>query len=420
MRRGGQVSLKQRKRFREGELIFEEGDHGDCAFIIERGRVEIFVTAASERVPLTVLGTGEIFGEMSVIDGSPRSASAVAIEPCELVMVSSEAISERIDTADPIVRLLVSMLLKRMRFTNRSAKAGSDIDSTSEVKGLAADLIDTESVTQQTQEVLDKMRIESELKQALNSDEFNLHFQPIIDLERRNIAGFEALIRWNSPSRGLVRPDIFMGIAEETSLIVPIGRWVIEKSCHSLAMMDRMMRTRGTGDPLFLSVNISGRQFHDPHFFDHLERAVHANNIDTRQIKLEVTERILMEGPAAIHAIKKCRALGFPIALDDFGTGFSSLSYLAQFQVDNLKVDQAFIRRMLHDERTYVITQAIVAMANGLRIPVIAEGIELEEDFKALYDMKCRYGQGYFFSKPVTFDEALTILLEQEKIVSAS
>lgn len=413
------MELKQRKRFRVGEVIFEEGDHGDCAYIIESGRVEIFVNSAAERVSLTTLGVGEIFGEMSVIDGSPRSASAVAIEPCELVMVSSEAISERIDSADPIVRLLISMLLKRMRFTNHSAKRVQGRNSPL-APSLAIDLIEPHAVSHQTQEVLEKMRIESELKQALTSDEFALHFQPIIDLQRRKIAGFEALIRWSSPGRGLVRPDIFMGIAEETSLIVPIGKWVIEKACQSLAILEKSLRAKGSSDPLFLSINISGRQFHDIHFFDHLQNAVKVNGVDSKQLKLEVTERIFMEGPAAIHAIKKCRSLGFPVALDDFGTGFSSLSYLAQFQVDNLKVDQSFIRRMLRDERTFVITQAIVSMANGLGVPVIAEGIETEVDHKALYDMKCRYGQGYLFSRPLPFDQALNFLLDQDKVVTAS
>jgi len=413
------LELKQRKRFRVGEVIFDEGDQGDCAYIIERGRVEIFVTSSAERVSLTTLGVGEIFGEMSVIDGSPRSASAVAIELCELVMVSSEAISERIDSADPIVRLLISMLLKRMRFTNHSAKRvqGKEPPIT---QSLAIDLIEPHAVSHQTQEVLEKMRIESELKQALSSDEFALHFQPIIDLQRRTIAGFEALIRWSSPDRGLVRPDIFMGIAEETSLIVPIGKWVMEKACYSLAMMEKAMRAKGSSEPLFMSINISGRQFHDVHFFEDLTNAVKINGIDSKQVKLEVTERIFMEGPAAIHAIKKCRSLGFPVALDDFGTGFSSLSYLAQFQVDNLKVDQSFIRRMLRDERTFVITQAIVAMANGLHVPVVAEGIETLEDYRALCDMNCRYGQGYVFSRPLPFDDALNLLLDQDEIVSAS
>jgi EAL domain-containing protein (putative c-di-GMP-specific phosphodiesterase class I) len=211
-----------------------------------------------------------------------------------------------------------------------------------------------------------------------------------------------------------------MGIAEETSLIVPIGKWVMEKACYSLAQMEKAIRGKGSHEPLFMSINISGRQFHDVHFFDHLTNAVKVNNIDSKQIKLEVTERIFMEGPAAIHAIKKCRSLGFPVALDDFGTGFSSLSYLAQFQVDNLKVDQSFIRRMLKDERTFVITQAIIAMANGLNVPVVAEGIEKDDDFRALHDMHCRYGQGYLFSRPLPYDEALDLLLNQNQIVSAS
>lgn len=365
-------------------------------------------------MPLTTLGVGEIFGEMAVIDGSPRSASAVAVEPCELVVVSSEAISERIDSADPIVRLLISMLLKRMRFTNQSAKRLGDEESPAQL--LAVDLVEADSISLQTAQALEKMRLESELKHALNEGQFALHYQPIVHLHNGYIAGFEALIRWSSSDRGLVRPDIFMGIAEETSLIVPIGKWVIEEACKALAAFDKQYGQSPECQKLFLSINISGRQFHDSNFFNHLLESVKEFDVDCRQLKLEVTERIFMEGPAAIHAIKKCRSLGFPVALDDFGTGFSSLSYLAQFEVDNLKVDQSFVRRMINDERTRVITQAIVAMANGLKVPVIAEGIETKEDHMALLDMDCCLGQGYLFSRPVPFDAAMALLKSSKSL----
>ncbi|SMF20928.1 EAL domain-containing protein [Pseudobacteriovorax antillogorgiicola] len=395
--------ISQRKRFKAGELVFREGQSGDCAYIIESGRIEIFIGDDDNPVTLTHLGEGEIFGEMSVIDGSPRSASARAIEPCELVLVSSEAISERIDSADPIVRLLISMLLTRMRQANQSATGGPKI-----VQPEPAGILTDEGGEGQTQKVLEKMRIESELKQALVSNEFMLHFQPIMDLQKGRISGFEALIRWNSPTRGLVRPDIFMGIAEETSLIVPIGKWVIEKSAEALKVLNhRYRQSHPEDEDLFMSINISGRQFHDDEFFSHLEGAIAQAGVKTSQIKLEVTERIFMEGPSALQAINRCRDMGFHVALDDFGTGYSSLSYLAQFQVDSLKVDQSFIRSMLQDEKTFVITNAIIAMANGLGIPVIAEGIEIEKEHRVLVGMECRFAQGYLFSRPIPLGDAL-------------
>jgi EAL domain-containing protein (putative c-di-GMP-specific phosphodiesterase class I) len=401
--------VRQKKRFQQGDMICAEGSHGDCAYIVESGRVEIFVGTGTERVTLSILGVGEIFGEMAVIDGSPRSASAVALEPCELMSVSSEAISERIKNADPIVRLLVAMLLKRMRHTNENTKKArhDEEETTVSSSGLA-------------QEVIDKIRIEAELKLALAANEFALHYQPVMDLHKMQIAGFEALIRWRSSTRGLVQPDIFMGIAEETSLIVPIGRWVLENACAAHTRIIQEMKAQGLNEPLFMSINISSRQFQDPQFFDHLTQVVQKNGLRNDQIKLEVTERIFMEGPAAVYAIERCRSLGFPIALDDFGTGYSSLSYLAKFQVDTLKVDKAFVQLLLDDPRTYTITAAIVGMANQLGIPIIAEGVETVEECAALQAMHCRYGQGFLFSPAMPLADALKFIHVWKKSLGAA
>ncbi|NRA64014.1 MAG: EAL domain-containing protein [Pseudobacteriovorax sp.] len=407
--------LQKRKRFKTGEIIFAEGDPGDSAFIIESGQVEMFVGPPDDSVCIMTFGIGEIFGEMSVIDGSTRTSSARATEPCELIIVSAEALAERIEDADPIVRFLVTMLLKRMRSVgkNTSNSALLDVDGNNQSRLLTVSGLTGEGEKERTLKVIEKMRIESELKQALHADEFALHYQPIIDLRFGSIAGYEALIRWSSPERGLVRPDIFMGIAEETSLIVPIGRWVIERACRDLkTFLDRMKELNSNEEPdLFVSINISGKQFLDGNFFSHLTESVKASGVRNSQVKLEVTERIFMEGPNALHSIKRCRELGFHVSLDDFGTGYSSLSYLAQFQVDSIKVDQSFVKRMLADPKTFVITQAIIAMANGLDIPVIAEGIENEEEFYTLgEDMLCRYGQGYWFSRPTPLADALSLL----------
>lgn len=398
----------QARNFSHGEKIFTEGEAGSCAYLIEKGHIEIFIGHGDSEVVLTTLGPGEVFGEMSVIDGSPRSASARAHGQSELVVISAETISERIDSSDPIVGLLISTMLRRMRRSNQSVGGQVNVEEQSKLLLQSKSKISPEA----EESVRDKMRMESELKQALVNGEFILHYQPIMDVQKGSVSGFEALIRWQSPQRGLVRPDIFMSIAEETSLIVPIGKWVIEESISALKELNKLHRSlHKDAEDLFMSINISGRQFHDQGFHSHLQKVIESAEVETSQIKLEVTERIFMEGPAVVQSIRKCRDMGFHVALDDFGTGYSSLSYLAQFQVDSLKVDQSFVRTMLEDDKTYVITNSIIMMANGLGIPVIAEGIESGKEHQTLRSMDCRFGQGYLFSRPVPLKDALDFLV---------
>ncbi|NRA68078.1 MAG: EAL domain-containing protein [Pseudobacteriovorax sp.] len=396
----------QKRFFSEGEKIFTQGETGDCAYIIESGRVEVSVTSDAETAVLTTLGVGEIFGEMSVLDGSPRSASATAMEPCILIIVSSEALSERFQAADPVVRLLINVLLKHVRFSNQSQVKGLI-----NLKASDAKVIASEDKEQQKLDALERLKLEADLKQGLDEKEFQLHFQPIVSMETCKIVGFEALIRWNCPTRGMVRPDVFMEIAEETSLIVPIGKWVIEKACECLAKFEGALSKGNIKNKIFMSINISGRQFHDVNFMNHLEATVANYSLSPKNIKLEVTERCLMEGTTALQAIKMSRAEGFLVALDDFGTGYSSLSYFNQFDIDVLKIDQSFVRSMKSGKKMRVVTQAIASMASGMELSSIAEGIETDEDYQSLKRMGCDYGQGYLFSKPLPFDNAYQYLI---------
>ena len=398
-----------KRRYQKGEAIFSMGEKGDCAYIVETGRIEVFITTNTEKVVLTTLGVGEIFGEMSVVDGSPRSASAVAIEDSELVLVSREALSERFEAADPVVRLLITILLKHLRSSNH-AQLNEGL-----AMGSSGDTFDSVVLSNQKAAVVERLRLESDLKQALEYNEFRIHFQPIMNMQTAEIAGFEALIRWQSPSRGIVRPDLFMGIAEETSLIVPIGKWVIEEVCAQFAKMKRIMNSHGIFIPAFMSVNISGRQLYDEYFLSHLTDSLKKYEVSPQDIKLEVTERIFMEGAKAQYVLQQARQLGFRIAIDDFGTGYSSLSFLSQFEIDNLKVDQSFVRVMNKDAKMMEITKAIVSMSIGLGLTSIAEGIETEDDYETLKDMGCDFGQGYFFAKPMPFDKAFDFLLKKQK-----
>jgi EAL domain-containing protein (putative c-di-GMP-specific phosphodiesterase class I) len=396
----------------KGEIIFKEGQHGDCAYLIESGQVELFVTNKEESTPISLLGPGEIFGEMSILDGSRREASAKANTEVVLSVVSKEALSERIDEADPIVRLLVNILTQRRRETlkvnksitqNKKFKVKASKNSNSDITDVNLGL-----------DVIQKIRYEKELHEALENNEFMIHFQPIVSIESQNVVGFEALTRWNSPDHGLVRPDIFMGIAEETSLIVPLGHWITETACREFGEIQKSLVDRlGKIPRLFCSINVSGRQMQDPKLFEILQKSTWMNKIHPKQIKLEITERVFISGNFVYDWISKCRNKGYSVALDDFGTGYSSLSSLHKIDTNNLKIDKSFVQAMEDDHNTFVIVKSIVEMARGLNKTVIAEGIETKEQLKLLQQIGCKYGQGYLFSKPMSKDDVIDFLSQK-------
>jgi EAL domain-containing protein (putative c-di-GMP-specific phosphodiesterase class I)/CRP-like cAMP-binding protein len=402
--------------FKPGELIFAAGDHGDGAYIIESGQIDIFTEAENREIVLRTLNPGDVFGEMAVIDGSDRSASARARTESHCVVVSRDQISERIEASDPVVKLLVSTLLSRIRTLTPGSNQHFLVHQ-SKLKPVIPPT--TPTTPQPHQSVLNKMRLESEIRAALETNAFTPYYQALVDIQTQTILGFELLIRWHSKTRGFVSPDQFINLAEETSLIFPIGCWTLEKACQDLIRFQQNLNHQtsqahlsGSRPPLFISVNISARQFQSPHFLEELIAIVSQYEIDHSQIKLEVTERLLMSGEAAIKNIQKCRDLGFHISLDDFGTGFSSLNYIGRFEVDSLKLDQSFVREMLTNERTMILVKTILSMTQELQMPSFAEGIETQEQLTLLQELGCQIGQGYLFSRPLPFEAAQQLLAD--------
>jgi EAL domain-containing protein (putative c-di-GMP-specific phosphodiesterase class I) len=397
-----QITLK---KFKKGDLIFRAGEDGECAYIVDLGRVQIFTENIEIEAPLSILGPGEIFGEMAILDRSPRTTSARALEDMQVSVVSRQQFEQRMDQADPIVRLLVSILLKRVRNNlNPENKIEEELDSNfNEQKKIERE--------HNHNKVIEKIKFEAELFEALVNDSFMLYFQPIVNSSNGKAVGFEALIRWQSETRGMVRPDLFMGVAEETSLIVPIGKWVFEKACECLnGFQTNLKKINPNMQDFFVTVNISGKQFSDVNFFQMLEVTPQKYGVSEKHLKLEITEKILLEGNIFFYWIEKCRNLGFPVSLDDFGTGYSMLSYLSDFNVDNIKIDQSFIRKIEQDHKTRIIVQAIINIAKGLGIEVIAEGVETEKQARILSELGCEYLQGYYFGRPTPYLDALKFL----------
>jgi diguanylate cyclase (GGDEF)-like protein/PAS domain S-box-containing protein len=247
--------------------------------------------------------------------------------------------------------------------------------------------------------------LENSMRKAIERNEFQLYYQPQIHTRTKQICGVEALIRWKHPERGFVSPAEFIPIAEESGLIVPISEWVLMKACEDLKKLHLDYPY------LKMSVNISALFFQQNDFIKMLERIVEKTNINPRFLELELTESTIMPNARqSIEQLVKIKQIGLKIAVDDFGTGFSSLSYLHQFPIDILKIDQSFIKHLSTYQDDASIVTAIIQMAHNLRLSVVAEGVETEKQFKFLQKQGCDYVQGYYFSKPVPFHELKELL----------
>ncbi|NCJ07252.1 EAL domain-containing protein [Synechococcales cyanobacterium C] len=256
-------------------------------------------------------------------------------------------------------------------------------------------------------EALAALKLENDLRHAIERQEFQLYYQPIIALGTQQFIGFEALVRWHQPERGVVPPGEFVHLAEETGLIVPLGWWVLRTACEQLC---RWHEQYSLEQPLTISVNISSRQFAQDDFVDRLQVLVESVGLIPGTLKLEITEGVIMEHADSVaEKLMAIKALGISLGIDDFGTGYSSLNYLNQFPVDMLKIDRSFVRKMGQNESLEIV-KTIVNLAHNLRMGVVAEGVETEEQMARLLAMNCDYAQGYLFSKPLKSRNAQQLL----------
>ena len=259
-----------------------------------------------------------------------------------------------------------------------------------------------------------RMEMELALRQALESGEMTVHYQPIVSLGSGEITGFEALARWEHPRQGFIPPAEFIPIAEETGIINELGAMILRQSC---ARMVELSRDRPETRHLTLSVNISGRQFKRPDFVEEVAAIVAETGIDPSRVQLELTESVLMDdADAAVATITALKKLAVKVVIDDFGTGYSSLSYIQRFPFDSLKVDRSFVGNMNEAEQNMEIVRTIIAMAHKLGLNVVAEGVELAEHRSALADLRCEGAQGFFFSRPVPGEELDELVQQSWKV----
>lgn len=264
--------------------------------------------------------------------------------------------------------------------------------------------------------VVARLRLETDLRRAVERQEFRLEYQPIVALDSGRLTGFEALVRWNHPDRGPVSPVEFIPAAEETGLIIPLDLWVLREACRQMSLW----KSRFAPDaPWTMSVNLSSHHFSQPDLLEHIDQVLQDAELDARSLRLEITESVIMgHAESATALLRQLKERGVGLSMDDFGTGYSSLSYLHKFSFDILKIDRSFVSRIGPQGEHSEIVATIVALAHNLGMRVVAEGVETAEQREQLRALSCQYGQGYFFSRPISA-AAAEKLLEKETALEA-
>lgn len=391
-----------RRTFKAGDIILKQGEMGDCAYIIEEGQVEISIRRADGQTQVvSTRGAGTIIGEMAIVDAAPRTATITALKDCKMLEITRDDFAQRLKISDPVIQMVSQVILTRFRDTLTRAEI---LHESSAVP--PPEILERHYATQT--DVVESVTISNELKHALDHDELALHYQPIIDLQQGTVIGFEALMRWTHPEKGFISPGVFIPIAEKSGLIVEASKWALKESCAALKRMEAAL---GQSEKLYVSVNFSSHDFAESDFVENTVGTTLASGLKPWQIKLEITERLLMQQPdMAKETLQKCKDAGMGISIDDFGTGYSSLSYLYYFPIETLKIDQSFIRAMEKDTRSRELVKSIIGLGQNMGLSIIAEGVETREEGVILRDMGCEAAQGYHFAKPLPEDKVIALL----------
>ena len=371
-----------------GDLIFSEGDMADSAYLIETGAVEISLGRDGIRQVLALLGPGEVFGEMGIIDNLPRSATATAAEACRLVVVSAEQIQQVVARSDPFFAELMRKLVGRLRDSQNARIKGAE-----PVRLHSSDLGPGYS----------ELLRERDIAEAIIDGEIEPYLQPIVDLSEGSILGYETLARWRSERLGLMRPFDFLPLARRTGLIRRID----------LTMADRAMAIcsklgeRGAEAP-FVCINFSAWLFQDHTLVDALRRMLDQRRLEPSRVCLDVTETMLVDDmDAAERCMDDLHDLGMRIALDDFGTGLSSLTVLHRLPFDLVKIDGSLTQGCHTSARQRGMLKGVLDLCGRLDMEVIAEGIEDVGTARTLLDLGFCMGQGLHFAPPVQAEQAM-------------
>lgn len=402
---------KAEKLFKAGEVIMSQGEMGTCAYFIQGGRVKIVVEKVDGSfLEMGTRGPGSIIGEMAIVDNQPRSATIQALDNCTLLEITKEDFARSVKGANPIVRLISQVILMRYRDILRRSETliadGPEIHSPE----------DSERAYAEQTNVVESIKLANEFKVAIVGEQLILHYQPIYSISTGKILGFEALMRWQHPQRGLVPPDEFIPMAEDSGLIIEASRWALGEVCQMLTRLDEI---RPDLQDIYVSVNFSATDFEENNFLENFTTILELNNTPAKRLQIEITERLLLKKPKNVkETLDNCRKLGMKVVIDDFGTGYSSLSYLHQYPIDTLKIDRSFVQNMRCDKAVLGLIKSILTLRENMNIDIVAEGVEQLEEVQLLSQLNCDSVQGYYFSRPVPEAELRALLENSNPLVN--
>jgi EAL domain-containing protein (putative c-di-GMP-specific phosphodiesterase class I) len=379
------------RKLAAGDILFEKGCSASCVYLISRGEIGLYRDQAGIIDLIERRGIGATLGDTAVLLQREHSVTARAEAPSTVFEVPSDRVLQSLDRIDPVLQSCITTTLRIVAGDHgKSAHAAQISDQ-------AAGQIDL---------LLERLDLEEDLLNGLADDEFYVAYQPIVDLQKGNVAGFEALMRWNHPKRGHVRPDIFISAAEDIGAIWQITQLALTKTCETLCRCQKLAKHR-----LFAAVNISARDVARDEFVEFLNHTLDRHGLGPEDIKLELTETALLpKTPTALDNLDRMRALGFGLSVDDFGTGYSNLGYLQVLPIKTLKIDRIFSNGAHANSIAQSIVRALVALGKDLNVEIVAEGVEDQADVQALENLGCRFVQGFYFHKPMVEDRLFGLL----------
>jgi EAL domain-containing protein (putative c-di-GMP-specific phosphodiesterase class I) len=389
----------QREYFEAHATVFQTGDSGDAAYVIESGCVEVLTGTSDDPVRIAVLAEGAMFGEVALLDHQPRTASVITLMPTSLIRIDRVHVEELLVRADPVIQYLLRLLLERFRSTsNKSATPATS--ASFKVPGEQYAAPDLHAAAVRT------LSLAHDLSAAIGSDQLVLFYQPIVGLTSQTLNGFEGLVRWRHPTMGLVNPDEFIPLAEKTGLIHRIGDWVLDKGVQDWPRL-RARCNPEPGQSAFISLNLSAPELCQEGIVDRVQRMLDAVGMPAHELRIELTETTIITNLELVTTVtQRLRRMGVGIALDDFGTGYAGLDYLQTLPFSCMKIDKGFVQNMHISERSFQIIKSALELSRRLGLSTVAEGIEDRETATALASMGCNYAQGFLFAKPMPLEQA--------------
>lgn len=391
-----------REKLDANTVVFRAGDSGNAAYVIQSGCVEVLIHQDGVEKRVAVLSKDAMFGEIALLDGKPRTATVRTLVPTVLMRIDRSHILELLNGTDPVIQYLLKLLLERFRSSNPGLKtASSTIAPEEQIEPLPVPPKNTDYHATAIRTLL----LVHDLSKAIDTNQLVLFYQPIMLMEDRSLAGFEALVRWRHPTLGLVSPVEFIPLAEKTGLIKRIGQWVLNQAAKDWKELRTFCDCDEQQTP-FISINLSSPELFEPNIVESIQSIMAEHGVPMNELRIELTESILISNLSQVSAaLKRLRAQGVGIALDDFGTGYAGLDYLQSLPFSCIKIDRAFVQQMEGSARSLQIVRSALELSRLLGMTSVAEGIEDEDTANALAQMGCTFAQGFHYGKPMAISK---------------